>query len=74
MADPVSSAVVGGLGLGVSVITLASLFSNCVEFLRLVDDGRGLGKDAIKLAVRLQVEKIRLFQWGQSERSPNLTF
>jgi hypothetical protein len=71
MTDPVSSAVVGSLGLGVSVIALASLFNSTLECLRLVDDGRAIGKEGTSLAVQLQLEKIRFYQWGDSKHFPS---
>jgi hypothetical protein len=69
MTDPVSSAVVGGLGLGVSVIALASLFNSTLECLSLVDDARAIGKEGTSLAVQLQLEKVRFYQWGDSKHS-----
>jgi hypothetical protein len=64
MADPVSGTVLGAVGLGVSVMSLATLFNSCVECWQFVEGARNLGKDSELLLCKLTVERFRFEQWG----------
>jgi len=51
-------------GLSAGIISLASLFSNCVDAFAYVKAGQSLERDFEILLVKLDVEKTRLFSWG----------
>jgi hypothetical protein len=55
--------LIGALASG---ITLAGLFKMCIEAFDLVQTGRHQRRDLRKLVLRLNIEKCRLYKWGQS--------
>ena len=52
---------VAGLVLGV-----AALWQTCVQIFDVVESGRRYGIDYELLRVKLEVERIRLFNWGEA--------
>lgn len=64
MAEPVSSSIVGVVGLGVSILALASLFQTCLDVWEYVDLGKRYETKATRLACQLQTEKVRFYLWG----------
>ena len=53
-------------GLSAGIISLAGLFSNCVDAFTYVKAGQSLERDFEILLVKLDVEKARLFSWGNA--------
>jgi hypothetical protein len=64
MTDPASSSIVGAIGLGVSILTLVSLFQTCLDVWEYVDLGKHFETKATRLACQLQTEKVRFYLWG----------
>ena len=64
MAEPASSSFVGAVGLGVSILALASLFQTCLDVWEYVDLGKHYETKATRLACQLQTEKVRFYLWG----------
>jgi len=64
MTDPASSSIVGAVGLGVSILALASLFQTCLDVWEYVDLGKRYETKATRLACQLQTEKVRFYLWG----------
>jgi hypothetical protein len=56
--EPVSLAIVA--------VSLASLFSLCVQCFELIEVGYNLGVDYGLLIVKLSIEKRRLMIWGKA--------
>jgi len=54
------------LGTIASGLTLAALFKTCVEAFELIQAGRKQEQDFKKLELRLNIEKCRLYTWGQA--------
>lgn len=54
------------LGLVASGITVAALFSSCIEAFDLIECMRNHPEDYKILLVKLEIEKCRLYQWGES--------
>ena len=52
-------------GIVVGAVSLASLFSTCVECFNFVSAARTHGRDFEILLTKLDVEKTRFLQWGQ---------
>jgi hypothetical protein len=53
------------IGLVASGMTIAGLFKICVEAFDLIQTGRHQELDVKKLTLRLNIEKCRLYTWGQ---------
>jgi hypothetical protein len=64
MTDPASGSVVGAIGLGVSILALASLFQTGLDVWEYVDLGKRYETKATRLACQLQTEKVRFYLWG----------
>lgn len=60
MAEPTS--------LALSVVTLAGLFSSCIECYRYIDNGRTQGTDSELLLCKIRIENVRFELWGQGTR------
>jgi Prion-inhibition and propagation/EB1-like C-terminal motif len=56
------------IGAVASGLTIAALFKTCVEAFDLIQLYQGQDADFKKLLLRLNVEKCRLYVWGQSMR------
>src|SRR5271168_3259224 len=54
------------LGLAIGVAGLVPLFSVCVQLFDIVDSGKAYGKDYEILIAKVEVERVRLFLWGES--------
>jgi hypothetical protein len=54
------------VGVIASGITLAALFKSCIEAFDLIQTGHNQELDLMKLVLRLNIEKCRLFTWGES--------
>ena len=54
------------LGVVASGVTLAALFKTCVDAFELVQVARHQETDFHKLRLRLQIERCRLFTWGEA--------
>jgi hypothetical protein len=52
------------VGLAISVVTLAGLFSNCVECYGYLDNGKSQGTDSELLLCRVRIENVRFQLWG----------
>ena len=52
-------------GFALSIVSIASLFQTCVQVFDLFNNGRQHGKDYEILSCKLEIERIRLVQWGQ---------
>ena len=53
------------LGVVASGVTLAALFKACIEAFDLIQTGRHQEADLKKLKLRLNIEKCRLYIWGE---------
>jgi hypothetical protein len=60
------------IGLVASGMTIAGLFKICVEAFDLIQTGRHQELDLKKLTLRLNIEKCRLYTWGQAMGLTNL--
>ena len=61
------SGVAEGLaGLTLSAISVAALFSTCIECFNVVAAARDFGHDYELLCTALAIQKLRLFLWGES--------
>ena len=54
------------IGTIASVVTLAALFKSCVDAFDLIQAGRRAEVDVSKLKIRLDIERSRLWLWGDS--------
>ncbi|KAL6715501.1 Peroxisomal membrane protein PAS20 [Lecanora helva] len=54
------------VGTVASVLTLASAFKHCVEAFDLIHTPRNQAQDLKRMALKLNIEKCRLYLWGQS--------
>jgi Prion-inhibition and propagation len=54
------------VGLVSGAITLAGLFKLCIEAFDVIQAGRNQEMDTKKLVLRLNIEKCRLYTWGQA--------
>lgn len=54
------------LGLGVGVLSLAGLFSTCVDCLSLVQNGRYLGQQYLLLETKFANQRLRFVSWGKA--------
>jgi len=54
------------LGAVASGVTLASLFKVCFEAFDLIQTARNRDADLQKLALRFNIEKCRLYVWGEA--------
>ena len=54
------------VGLTIGAITLASLFSLCVQCFDLIEAGRNVCSDYELQVVKLSIEKRRLMIWGRA--------
>lgn len=54
------------MGLVASGMTLAGLFKICIEAFDMIQTGRHQEVDLKKLMLRLNIEKCRLYTWGQA--------
>ncbi|KAF2094712.1 hypothetical protein NA57DRAFT_79883 [Rhizodiscina lignyota] len=55
--------VIGAIASG---ITLATLFKSCLDAFDLFQTGRNIDTDLKRLVVRLNIEKCRLYTWGEA--------
>jgi len=55
-----------GIGLAASAITLASLFTSCVECFHYFKSAQHCPEEAERLLVKLDCEKARLLTWGNT--------
>ena len=53
-------------GLAAAAVSLAGLFSSCIDCFALIQAGRAHGRDLEILVTKLDVEKTRLLQWGDA--------
>ena len=54
------------IGLGLGIVSLAALFSSCLECFDYVQLGRSFGEDYGKCLLRLDVARLRFSRWGAS--------
>ena len=54
------------ISFGVGVMSLAGLFSACIDCFDLVQKGRYLGKDYFLLETKFENQRLRLIAWGQA--------
>jgi hypothetical protein len=54
------------LGLAIGVAGLVPLFSVCVQLFDIIDSGKTYGQDYEILIAKVEVERVRLFLWGES--------
>jgi Prion-inhibition and propagation len=53
-------------GVVASCITIAGVFKLCIEALDIIQSGKRQDHEFEMLAIRLQIEKARLYTWGKS--------
>ena len=56
------------IGVVASSLTLAALFKNCVEAFDLIRTAQNQERDYKRLSIKLNIEKCRLYNWGESMR------
>jgi hypothetical protein len=56
----------GIAGLALSAVSIASLFTTCIECYSLVVAARDFGEDYELLCTELSLQKLRFFLWGES--------
>jgi hypothetical protein len=61
-----SGAAEGIAGLALSAVSVAALFTTCIECYSLVVAAREFGEDYELLCTELSLQKLRLFLWGES--------
>jgi hypothetical protein len=70
-----SGAAEGIAGLALSAVSVAALFTTCIECYSLVVAAREFGEDYELLCTELSLQKLRFFLWGESvglaSRIPN---
>ena len=54
------------VGLAIGVVSLASMFTTCLECFEYVEVAKNFNDDFGKCVLRLDVAKLRLSQWGES--------
>jgi hypothetical protein len=54
------------LGLAIGIAGLVPLFSVCVQLFDIIDSGQTYGQDYEILIAKVEVERVRLFLWGES--------
>ena len=54
------------IGFGIGVVSLAGLFSACIDCFDLVQRGRYLGKDYLLLETKFSNQKLRFMTWGRA--------
>lgn len=54
------------LGAVTSALNLAGLFKSCIEAFEIIETANDADTDIRKLALRLRIEKYRLYTWGES--------
>ena len=61
-----SGAAEGIAGLALSAVSVASLFTTCIDCYNLVVAARAFGHDYELLCTQLELQKLRFFLWGES--------
>jgi GTPase KRas protein len=61
-----SGAAEGIAGLALSAVSVASLFTTCIDCYNLVVAARDFGHDYELLCIQLELQKLRFFLWGES--------
>jgi hypothetical protein len=61
-----SGAAEGIAGLALSAVSVAALFTTCIDCYSLVVAAREFGKDYELLCTELSLQKLRFFLWGES--------
>ena len=61
-----SGAAEGIAGLALSAVSVATLFTTCIDCYSLVVAAREFGKDYELLCTELSLQKLRFFLWGES--------
>jgi hypothetical protein len=61
-----SGAAEGIAGLALSAVSVAALFTTCIECYSLVVAAKEFGKDYELLCTELSLQKLRFFLWGES--------
>jgi hypothetical protein len=56
----------GIAGLALSAVSVAALFTTCVDCFNIVVSAREFGRDYELLCTELSLQKLRLFLWGES--------
>lgn len=54
------------VGLGCGVVSLAGLFSACIDCFQIIQQGRYLGEDFLLLETKFANQKLRFTAWGQA--------
>ena len=61
-----SGAAEGVAGLALSAVSVAALFTTCVDCFNIVVSAREIDRDYELLCTELSLQKLRLFLWGES--------
>lgn len=56
----------GVAGLTLSAVSIAALFTTCVDCFNIVVSARDFGREYELLCTELALQKLRLFLWGES--------
>lgn len=56
----------GIAGLALSAVSVAALFTTCVDCFNIVVSAREISRDYELLCTELSLQKLRLFLWGES--------
>lgn len=56
----------GVAGLALSAVSIASLFTSCIDCFNIVVTAKDFGRDYKLLCTALSIQKLRLFLWGES--------
>ena len=61
-----SGAAEGVAGLALSAISVAALFTTCIDCFNIIVNARDFSVDYELLCTELSLQKLRLFLWGES--------
>lgn len=56
----------GIAGLALSAVSVAALFTSCIDCFNIVVAAKDFGRDYELLCTALSIQKLRLFLWGES--------
>lgn len=56
------------VGFAISIISLASIFKDCIDLFSMISTAKSMGKDFTILSVKLDVERTLLLQWAEQVR------
>lgn len=53
------------VGFAISIISLASIFKDCIDLFSMISTAKSMGKDFTILSVKLDIERTLLLQWAE---------